>query len=135
MGMVRHPAEKTAKSACTHSARLAERIATASSFFRPRASRPVASSRTASPTWRQVRARQTPPSLDCWAGRSPSRSTRCQNMLASVTLAMITSSRLCAELLAQDLPDRALGQRVHEADLLRALEAGQPPLAERPDLL
>src|SRR5262245_16062264 len=133
--MVRHPAEKTAKSACTHSARLAERMPTASSLLRPRARRPVASSRTTSPTWRHVRVFQTPASLDCWAGRSPSRSTRFQNMLASVTLAMVASSRLCAELLAQNLSDWALGQRRYEANLLRALEASQPALAEADDLL
>src|SRR6266436_3347980 len=132
--MVRHPAEKAAKSACTHSARLADRMPIASSLRRPRASRPLASSRTISPTSRQGRVRHAPPSFHCWAGRSPSVSTRCQNMLASVTWAMVPSSRLCAELFAQDLADRALGQRVHETDLLRPLEAGQAALAERADV-
>src|SRR5580765_7855820 len=133
--MVRQPAEKAAKSACTHSARLADRMPTASSLRRPSARRPVASSRTISPTSRQLRVRQAPPSFHCCAGRSPSVSTRCQNMLASVTWAMVASSRLGAELFAQDLADRALGQRLHEADLLRALEAGESSLAERADLL
>src|SRR5260370_28754933 len=55
-------------------------------------------------------------------------------MRASVTWAMVPSSRLWAELFAQDLADRALAQRVHEADVVRALEAGQAALAERADL-
>jgi hypothetical protein len=55
------PALKIAKSAWTHSARLAESSATASPFWRPSAMRPRASSRTASPTSRHVNVFQTPP--------------------------------------------------------------------------
>src|SRR5258706_8490503 len=108
---------------------------TASSLRRPRTSRPVASSRTASPTWRQLSVCQVPLALYRWAARSPSRSTRFQNMLARLSWAMVPSSHLCAELFAENLADRALGQRIDEADLLRALEAGQPGLAERGNLL
>src|SRR3990172_13304226 len=134
-GIVRQPAEKIAKSACTHSARLAERMPTASPFLRPKAMRPVATSRTVSPTWRQVTVCHWPPCLNCWAGLSALRSTRSQNIFASVPSAMVSPLHLCAKFLAQNLADRALGQRAHEAHLLGALEAGQAGLAEGHDLL
>src|SRR4029453_4156703 len=135
MGMVMPPTEKMAKSACTHSARLPERMPTASPFFRPSAMRPPASSRTLSPTSFQVSVRQAPSRLSCWAAPPPLPSTRLQNSLASVSFAIATSSHLCAELFAQDLPDGALGEGLHEAHLLRALVAGQPRLAEGHDLV
>src|SRR4030095_7709437 len=134
MGIVTPPTEKTAKSACTPSARLAERMPIASPFFRPRASRPAASSRTLWPTSFHVVVVQVPPRLACWAGRSPLRSTRFQNIFARVSWVMGPSSRQCAELFSQDLADRTLGQRADEAHVLGALVPGQPPLAERHDL-
>src|SRR5882724_9441670 len=135
MGMVTHPTEKMAKSACTHSARLAERIPTASPFFRPSASRPAASSRTAWPTSFHVSVFQTPSRLACWAGWSPLRSIRFQNIFARVSWVMGPSSHLCAELFTENLADGTLGQGTDEAHLLRALVAGQPGLAEGHDLV
>src|SRR6266542_2041316 len=93
MGMVRQPAEKMAKSAWTHSARVVERTATAWLFFLPRARRPRATSRTISPTSLQESVFQAPPCLNCWAGLGPLRSTRAQNMRARVSSAMLASLR------------------------------------------
>src|SRR3989304_488163 len=113
MGIVTQPAEKMAKSACTHSARLAERTPTASPRFLPSAMGAVASSRAAPPPPRHVSLSHFPPRLRCWAGLSALRSTRSQNIVASVFSAMARPpSDLSAELLAKDLPHRALGQRV-----------------------
>src|SRR6266700_2887629 len=109
MGMVTHPAEKMAKSACTHSARLVDRRPTASPGRRPRAASPAASSRTAL----QVSVFHVPCCLNFCAGDPALFSTRFQNMQASDCSDMASPSRLCAglapELFAKDLAHRALG--------------------------
>src|SRR3990170_843479 len=87
-------------------------------------------------TSRHVSVSHFPPRLRCWAGLSALRSTRSQNIVASVFSIMARPpSDLSAELLAKDLPHRALGQRVHEPHLLGTLVPRQPRLAEGHDLL
>src|SRR3990172_558323 len=133
MGIVTQPAEKMAKSACTHSARLAERTPTAAPRFRPSA---VASSRAASPTSRHVSVSHFPPRLRCWAGLSALRSTRSQNIVASVFSAMARPpSDPSAELPAKGLPHLAPGPGAHDPHLLGTLVPRRPRLAEGHALL
>jgi len=75
----------------------------------------------------------SPAALYRWAARSPSRLDRFQNMLARFVWAMSPLLTPVSELFAENL---AVGswQRIDEADLLRALEAGQPGLADAQSL-
>src|SRR3990172_6919053 len=148
-----------AKSACTHSARLADTMPTASPRRRPPP--PAAAPRQEPPgPARAAPQRHEPggdlphrlahlapgqrlpraPALELLRGSrrallDPVPEYACQRSVRH----RASPSRLCADLapklFPEDLAHRALRQGVHEADLFRALVLGESALAERDDLV